>query len=296
MTNFVSKTGTGTSDRLRRPAGLRALRLGELTVTYVPDGAVQLAPRAWLPASTEQTWAEHPEYLDDSGNLVASIGGLLVEHGDRALLVDAGFGPRSAPAEPGNPHGAIYGGALLDNLAELGRRPDEIEAVAITHLHLDHVGWAAHPAPGSDRPAFTNAEYRNAEPEWSGRHLAEAAGTSAEQLAALAPRVHTAADGEEIFPGVRLLAAAGHTVGHASYGISSGGQRLIAFGDAMHSSIQIEHPDWGAAPDHDPVAATDARRRLVAELAEPGTIGFGVHFADVVFGQVAADGTWRPVS
>jgi len=115
-------------------------------VTYVPDGAVQLAPRAWLPASTEQTWTEHPEYLDDSGNLVASIGGLLVEHGDRALLVDAGFGPRSAPAEPGNPHGAIYGGALLDNLAELGRRPDEIEAVAITHLHLDHVGWAAHPA------------------------------------------------------------------------------------------------------------------------------------------------------
>ncbi|MDT7659576.1 MAG: hypothetical protein QOF38_4291, partial [Pseudonocardiales bacterium] len=51
MTNFVSKTGTGSSDRLRRPAGLRALRLGELTVTYVPDGAVQLAPRAWLPAS-----------------------------------------------------------------------------------------------------------------------------------------------------------------------------------------------------------------------------------------------------
>jgi glyoxylase-like metal-dependent hydrolase (beta-lactamase superfamily II) len=108
--------------------------------------------------------------------------------------------------------------------------------------------------------------------------------------------VHTAADGEEIFPGVRLLAAAGHTVGHASYVISSGGQRLIAFGDAMHSSIQIEHPDWGAAPDHDPVAAADARRRLVAELAEPGTIGFGVHFADVVFGQVVADGTWRPVS
>jgi hypothetical protein len=30
--------------------------------------------------------------------------------------------------------------------------------------------------------------------------------------------------------------------------------------------------------------------------AEPDTIGFGVHFADVVFGQVAADGSWRPVS
>jgi glyoxylase-like metal-dependent hydrolase (beta-lactamase superfamily II) len=295
MTNFVSKTGAGSGERLRRPAGIRGLRLGELTVSYVPDGAVQLRPRAWLPASTGRTWAEHPEYLDDSGNLVASIGGLLVEHGERALLIDAGFGPLSAPAEPGNPHGAIHGGALLDNLAELGRRPDEVEAVAITHLHIDHVGWAWHPAPGGELPAFSNADYRLAEPEWSQRHLAEAAGTSAAMLASLAPRVRTAADGEEIFPGVRLLPTAGHTVGHAGYVISSGGRRLIAFGDALHSSIQVEHPEWSAAPDHDPVRSADARRRLVAELSEPGTIGFGVHFADVVFGEVAADGTWRPV-
>jgi hypothetical protein len=61
-------------------------------------------------------------------------------------------------------------------------------------------------------------------------------------------------------------------------------------------SIQIEHPELSAAPDHDPAASADARRRLVAELAEPDTIGFGVHFADVVFGQVAADGSWRPAS
>jgi hypothetical protein len=75
-----------------------------------------------------------------------------------------------------------------------------------------------------------------------------------------------------------------------------GGQRLIAFGDALHSPIQVEHPEWSCVYDHDPVQAADHRRRLVAELAEPGTIGFGVHFADVAFGQVRRDSdgpTWH---
>ena len=50
--------------------------------------------------------------------------------------------------------------------------------------------------------------------------------------------------------------------------------------------------------DHDSVRSAEARRRLVAELREPDTIGFGIHFADVVFGQVrAAEGraVWHPV-
>ena len=92
--------------------------------------------------------------------------------------------------------------------------------------------------------------------------------------------------------------AAGHTPGHAEYVITSGGQRLIAFGDAVHSPIQVEHPEWSLALDHDPVRAADQRRRLVAELAQPDTIGFGVHFADVVFGHVRRSGAgaaWRPL-
>ncbi|KAK1179771.1 MBL fold metallo-hydrolase [Streptomyces sp. NBS 14/10] len=286
------------NERLHRPSGLRSLRLGETKVTYVPDGAVPLTPRGWLPDTTDAVWAAHPEYLDGSGNLVASIGGLLVETRGRALLIDAGFGPLSLPAETGDVRGTIHGGALLDNLAELGRRPEDIEAVAFTHLHIDHLGWALHPALGGDRPAFAHADYLVTEPEWSQRHLLEAHGTSKETLAALEPYVRTTSDGQEIFPGVRVRFIPGHTPGHAAYVITAGGKRLIAFGDALHSPIQVAHPEWGAAADHDTAQSADFRRRLVAELQEPDTIGFGIHFADVVFGQVRPGGdslVWRPV-
>jgi glyoxylase-like metal-dependent hydrolase (beta-lactamase superfamily II) len=285
-------------ERLRRPAGIRSLTISDTTVSYVPDGAVQLSPQDWLPDTGHEVWAERPEYLDDSGNLVASIGGLLVERGDRALLIDAGFGPQAVPAQPGNPYGAIHGGALLDNLAALGRDPAEIEAVAITHLHIDHLGWAWHPAPGSDARVFAGADLRISEPEWTQRHLAEEQGTSREILDALQPHVRTVTDGEEIFPGVRVMLTPGHTAGHATYVINAGEHRVIAFGDAFHSPVQMEHPEWWAAPDHDRAQSTRFRRALVDELTSPGTIGFGIHFADVQFGRVHADGNrpaWRPV-
>jgi glyoxylase-like metal-dependent hydrolase (beta-lactamase superfamily II) len=289
---------SGVDDRLRRPSGIRSLRLGGTKVSFVPDGAVQGRPRSWLPATTEETWAAHPEYLDASGYLVASLGGLLVERGDRALLIDTGFGPQTLPAEPETPNGAIHGGALLDSLAELGRTPAEIEAVAFTHLHVDHIGWAWHSIPGGDQLPFGHAEYLVAEQEWGHRDLLEAAGTPRASITALEPRVRTVADGQEILPGVRIRITAGHTPGHAEYIITSGGQRLIAFGDALHSPIQVDHPEWSCVYDHDPVRAAEHRHRLVAELEEPDTIGFGTHFADAVFGRVRRDGNgpgWRPL-
>ncbi|HEU5026328.1 MAG TPA: MBL fold metallo-hydrolase [Spirillospora sp.] len=282
---------TGTRNRLATEAGPSTIRLGDLTVSYVPDGAVALKPRAWLPGSTADFWDAHPEYLDASGNLVASIGGLLVEHGDRALLIDAGVGPRSWPDDPAEPFGAAHGGALLDGLAALGRDPAAIEAVAVTHLHSDHVGWLWPAAPAC-RPPFADARVLLTAAEWEHRHLS---GTGADILDGFADQVETVAGGEEVFPGVRVRTTYGHTAGRATYEITSGGRRLIAFGDALHSPVQIDHPEWSAAPDHDPALSADVRRRLVADLAEPGTIGFGIHFADVQFGR-AVPGTpgWRP--
>src|SRR3954468_19087478 len=110
--------------RLTSTPRIRSLRLGDLPITDVTDGAARLKPRGWLPASTDDDWAVYHDHLDDGGFLVAGIGGLLVERGDRALLIDTGFGPKSHFDAPTNPVlDSIYGGELLDNLRRLGREP-----------------------------------------------------------------------------------------------------------------------------------------------------------------------------
>ncbi|MBF6510961.1 MBL fold metallo-hydrolase [Nocardia farcinica] len=272
-------------------AGARSIELGDLRISYVPDGAVGLKPRGWFPETSADDWRDRAHHLDGAGQLVASIGGLLVERGPRAMLIDAGFGPVSRPDDPGNPAvGATRGGDLLDNLAALGRAPGEVEAVAITHLHTDHIGWA-------HRGAFPAARILLAEPEWESREE-HAPDVTDEMLTALGAQVETVHDGQEVFPGVRVRYTSGHTPGHASYVITSGDQRLIVIGDALHSAVQIADPTWPVWADVDRAEAIRTRQDLVRELQEPSTIGFAVHFADVQFGRAITDsGTprWQPL-
>ncbi|MDX3802965.1 MBL fold metallo-hydrolase [Streptomyces sp. AK04-3B] len=259
--------------RLRRPSALRTLRVGEMKVSYVPDGAMLLKPAGIPPVAVDRHWSRYGAYLNDTRRLVANTGGLLVEHGARALLIDAGFGPRAVPEDPAHPdRGAVHGGSLPGNLALLGRSPDDIDTVAFTHLHPDHVGWAC-----VDPPLFTRATFVIPKGEWDHRDPA---------LTALEPRTRPAVPGEEIFPGVHALALPGHTAGHTGFVIASHGVRLLAFGDALLSSLQIRHPEWSAVTDADPAGSERRRRDLIAELLRPDTLGFGIHFADVVFGRV----------
>ncbi|WP_405618624.1 MBL fold metallo-hydrolase [Streptomyces sp. NBC_00076] len=271
--------------RLRRPSAVRTLRVGEMKVSYVPDGAMLLKPAGGPPATADRHWSGYSAYLNDTRRLVANTGGLLVEHGTRALLIDAGFGPRAVPENSDHPdRGAVHGGSLPGNLALLGRSPTDIETVAFTHLHPDHIGWAC-----VDPPLFTRATFVIPKAEWD--HCDP-------EVAALEARTRLVLAGEEVFPGVHAVALPGHTAGHTGFVIASHGVRLLAFGDAMLSSLQIRHPEWSAISDADPDRSELHRRRLIAELLRPDTLGFGIHFADVVFGRVRPDGreaAWHPL-
>ncbi|MFQ3555777.1 MBL fold metallo-hydrolase [Streptomyces gramineus] len=270
-----------TDSRLRRPSAVRTLRVGEMKVSYVPDGAMLMKPAGTPPAAVDRHWDRYGAHLNDTRRLVANTGGLLVEHGSRALLIDAGFGPRAVPEDPGHPdRGAVHGGSLPGNLALLGRAPTDIGTVAFTCLHPDRVGWAR-----VDPPLFTRAAFVIPKAEWDHRDPA---------AAALESRSRLVLAGDEVFPGVHAMALPGHT----GYVIASRGTRLLAFGDVLVSPLQIRHPEWSAISEADPAGAELRRRELIAELLRPDTVGFGIRFADVVFGRVLPDGpdaVWQPL-
>ncbi|WP_435592163.1 hypothetical protein [Nocardia sp. bgisy118] len=94
------------------------------------------------------------------------------------------------------------------------------------------------------------------------------------------------------------MATPGHSLGHTSYLLESGGRRLIAFGDALTTPAQITHPHLTTVTDDEPALARATAMRLLDELTRPNTLGFGVHFADIQLGHVTTntDGQrqWQP--
>jgi glyoxylase-like metal-dependent hydrolase (beta-lactamase superfamily II) len=284
--------------RWHSSARTRVVRLGEVTLTHVIDGVMLLVPDRFAPEVPQTWWDSHPEQLDADGHLVMPTGGLLVESHGRSLLVDLGLGAVAGH----HPFGEIRSGQFLDSLAALGHRPDTIDDVAFTHLHVDHIGWTS--VPGADKPRLTfgNARHWVARPEWlawqdqAGDH--PGGPSSRDHLEPLGGALRLFDDGEEVLPGVRAMPIPGHSPGHTAFVVESAGTRVIAFGDGFHFPAQISHPEWCSLPDANRDATIHARRLMLAELSRPDTIGFGCHFADVAFGTVVRDGEdghhWQP--
>jgi glyoxylase-like metal-dependent hydrolase (beta-lactamase superfamily II) len=279
---------------LNAQSSVRSLTLGEVRLTYLVDGAMWLTPEGFFPGIPGSHWAQNPSALAD-GRVAMSAGGLLVERDGRKLLIDAGLGTVVAPMgiKGSSGFGSADSGALPETLAGLGHSPADIEAVAYTHLHVDHTGWAF----VDGEKFFPEARYLVAAEEWEphgrGETIPGAPGQTV--IGPMAKAMTLISDGEEVFPGVHALVTPGHSPGHTSFIVSVGSERVIAFGDAFHVPAQIAHPDWPSLPDVDGVAVLSARRRLAEELQRPGTIGFGCHFGDQVFGRVTADLGWEPV-
>ncbi|MFT4015490.1 MAG: MBL fold metallo-hydrolase [Agriterribacter sp.] len=90
---------------------------------------------------------------------------LLIEDGNRLILVDTGVGNKQDAKFFG--HYYLHGDHSLDkSLAESGFHRNDITDVFLTHLHFDHVGGAIVIENNKMVPAFKNATYWSNEQHW----------------------------------------------------------------------------------------------------------------------------------
>ncbi|HEY4197577.1 MAG TPA: MBL fold metallo-hydrolase [Mucilaginibacter sp.] len=90
---------------------------------------------------------------------------LLVEIGNRLILVDTGIGNKQDAKFLSYYY--LHGDASLQSsLAKLGFSTDDITDVFLTHLHFDHAGGAVKRDGEKLMPAFKNATYWSNEQHW----------------------------------------------------------------------------------------------------------------------------------
>lgn len=267
-------------------AARQVLRVGERTILALSDGVVVIPP-AFI-GTPEHPTAGHDAVRGADGRAPLPVGCFLVP-GDTTVLIDAGFGPADHEGR-----GTLVGGGLLGALADNGFRPADIDVLALSHLHLDHVGWLADLA---GRPTFARARVLVGRADWEyfvegGDAALPLAGHIRAGLLAIAQAGRLTlldADGP-IASGVTRLAAAGHTPGHSVFVVSDGPDRALLLGDALYCPAQLTQTDWAALTDVDPDLARATRRRLAGDLAERGGAAVGCHFPGLRAGRLLQAG------
>jgi glyoxylase-like metal-dependent hydrolase (beta-lactamase superfamily II) len=273
------------------PAAYR-FKLGEFECTVVDDGPLQFGT-----FSAEMFKGISEERIDhvvaanflDKGNFLIEQNALVVNTGAKLVLIDTGLGFRK-----------VYGprsGHLLGNLRAAGIDPASIDVVALSHAHPDHV-WGLAGEDGS--PHFPNAqiyitqadlEYWTDEAKLTHPALGRYIGPIRDTLLRLRNRMIFLEDGQDVVPGVQALSTPGHTVGHASFVISSQGRSIVYIGDLAHQPLlQMENPRAEFSRDTDPKQGVTSRLRVFDMVANQRIPIIAYHFPWPGIGHVAKNG------
>ena len=274
-------------------------KIGDAEATVVSDGPLPLGK----PSDTFKGLP--PQELDKlltdnflpADNVVLEQNALVVNTGRNLILFDTGMGTAKA-----------FGpttGKLFDNMRSAGIDPAQIDAVCITHAHIDHC-WAL--MSDDNKPNFPNAkiyiskadfdfwtdEAKLSEPGFMKDFIAGAR----RHLLPMRDKIVFVEDGKEIVPTVTAIATPGHTVGHMAYVISLGGQSLMFTGDICHHQVLLlQRPRLEFAFDTDPKQAVASRVRVFDMLAAQRMPLISYHFPFPGLGHVGKAGegySWHP--
>ena len=120
------------------------LTLGDVEITRIVEyaGSVRMSPAEFFPdkGGYDSEDLLVPDFYDPATNECrAAVQTWLLRSGGRTVLVDTGVGNHKE--RPYAPVWSRLDTGFLDDLARAGVRPEDVDVVVNTHLHIDHVGW-----------------------------------------------------------------------------------------------------------------------------------------------------------
>ena len=214
------------------------------------------------------------------------------------ILVDTCIGNHKA--RPNSPGFDNLEQPYLERLAQAGFKPEDVDFVLCTHLHVDHVGWNTQLRDGRWVPTFPNAKVLCSKAELASAEAKAKANRpgdddravwqdsllpvlEAGQLLAVEGR-HAIEDGLLVDP------TPGHTPGHVVLRAESAGERMLFAGDLCHHPLQVYYPDVNSRFCEDAAGARAMRRRVLADCAESGALFAPAHWGPPHAGRVESTG------
>ncbi len=298
----VSTQASGQQVKTQAP-GFYRMMLGDFEVTALSDGVVNVVPKQFLQNTTPSTLAPLLDKAYESDSIPTSVNAFLVNTGDALVLIDTGAGTVLGPSL----------GKLVANIQAAGYRPDQVDAVLITHMHPDHFGGLSSKGVRTFPNAVVYASKQDAEVWLNPEELSKAVDDNGKMgkyrfAAARDAFSPYAAEGKlklfeapsEPFKGFKAIGSRGHTLGHSFFLIESKQQRMMFWGDLVHvGAVQFDEPQVTMFSDMEPSSAISTRLAGYTEAAKERYFVAAAHQPFPGMGHVrkASPGfAWVPVT
>jgi len=175
------------------------------------------------------------QMVDMMTPIVAPVLAFYLEGGSKKILVDTGV---VDPGPDGTFHGfPLFNGGkqgMIDGLAKIALKPEDIDIVIITHVHFDHA---------ANISLFPNAQFILQKKEWEyakaplpiqkGVYLTELL-TELESYDLL-----LVDDGYEVADGVKVICIPGHTKGQQATVVNTSDGTYVLSGDLMYTMANL---------------------------------------------------------
>jgi len=170
--------------------------------------------------------------------------------------------------------------------------PDKINTILLTHLHGDHFGSLQR----DGRAVFPNAKIYLSKNELEYFTVTNPNQGAINALAPYRSNIVTFEPGDllnarnaEILPGIKPIAAYGHTPGHTIYLLESGRAKVLIIGDLLHVGlVQFHLPQISATFDIDGASAAATRQRVLQYAAANEIPIAGMHLVYPGMGMLQA--------
>jgi glyoxylase-like metal-dependent hydrolase (beta-lactamase superfamily II) len=281
---------------------MRSVSVGRLRVSAVVERAGPTRPTWLLPDAAPEAVERHrgwlaPHFLDDKGRLLQSVHSFVVRAPGLTALVDTCIG--NDKDRGGRAPFHMLRTSFLGDLRGAGVPPESVDLVICTHLHVDHVGWNTRLDDGRWVPTFPRARHLFARAEWE-HWSADGEESTARILADSVQPVLDAGLAQLVETDYRvsdelwLEPTPGHTPGHVSVRLASGGEEAVITGDLMHHPVQVAEPGWNSHFDSDAAEARKTRRAFCERYAGRPVTVLGTHFHHPTAGRIVRHGDgWR---
>ena len=269
--------------------------LGDFELTVLSDGYYISDGGAFFGVVPKILW-EKKTKADEMNRIFAGLNSVLIRTGRQNILIETGIGNKLSERMK-----RIYGqpAKLLDNLANGGVSPDDIDIVINTHLHFDHCGWNTVRENGHIIPTFPKAKYFVQEGEW--RHARS--GFERDRISYISAnydplieshRMELLTGDRSIIPGISVRVFPGHTAFMQAVIIESAGRKACYISDLIPTSAHIEIT-WGMSFDLFPVDTIASRKTYYAESVSEKWLTVFTHEPAVPWAYIERDPEGRMV-